>query len=435
MAYRNYSTANGFIVSQDGTGDFSTISAALTAASSGDTIFIRPGTYTENLTLKAGVNLSAFECDSSLNGTGKVIISGTCTLTAAGSVTISGIQLQTNSAALLAVTGTLASIVNLKNCYLNMTNNTGITFSTSSASGAINLQDCNGDLGTTGIGVFAHSSAGTLTFQTSFFTNSGGSSTASTISAGIVIVRQSRLTNPVTGSSTSQINFTQANINTSAQNVTCVTFGGTGTNTSDFSNYTSGTASAISVSASCTLTITQANVSSSNTNAITGAGTIHYSGITFSSSSTTINVTTQSTTGTLQGSKNTTPTAGFLGERIEGTASGVNIPNNTGTNITSISLTAGVWDITGIANFTTTGIMTILQVGISATSATITGTAGSQNANWNYASGIGSLALTLSIPAFRVVVSSTTTYYLPGVAVFSTGACSANGRLSATRVG
>jgi hypothetical protein len=225
MAYRNYSTANGFIVSQDGTGDFSTISAALTAASSGDTIFIRPGTYTENLTLKAGVNLSAFECDSSLNGTGKVIISGTCTLTAAGSVTISGIQLQTNSAALLAVTGTLASIVNLKNCYLNMTNNTGITFSTSSASGAINLQDCNGDLGTTGIGVFAHSSAGTLTFQTSFFTNSGGSSTASTISAGIVIVRQSRLTNPVTGSSTSQINFTQANINTSAQNVTCVTFG------------------------------------------------------------------------------------------------------------------------------------------------------------------------------------------------------------------
>src|SRR6187431_1669292 len=73
-----------------------TIAAALTSASSGDTIFIRPGTYTENITLKAGVNLTAYGSDDSLNGTGVVIINGTCTFTAAGSVTLYGLQLQTN---------------------------------------------------------------------------------------------------------------------------------------------------------------------------------------------------------------------------------------------------------------------------------------------------------------------------------------------------
>ena len=39
---------------------YTTIAAALTAASSGNTIFIKPGTYTENLTLKAGVKSKSF---------------------------------------------------------------------------------------------------------------------------------------------------------------------------------------------------------------------------------------------------------------------------------------------------------------------------------------------------------------------------------------
>ena len=77
MAYRNYSTACSHIVDANGSGDFTTIAAALTAASSGQTIFIRPGTYTENPTLKAGVNLSTFPSDAT---SGTVIIKGKCTL-------------------------------------------------------------------------------------------------------------------------------------------------------------------------------------------------------------------------------------------------------------------------------------------------------------------------------------------------------------------
>src|SRR5258708_20620706 len=124
LSTNTFGVAKWIVSATASDGTHTTIASALTSASSGDTIFIRPGTYTENLTLKAGVNLSAFGSDSSQNGTGKVIISGTCTMTTAGSVTISGIQLQTNSAALLAVTGTLASVVNLQNCYLNCTNTT-----------------------------------------------------------------------------------------------------------------------------------------------------------------------------------------------------------------------------------------------------------------------------------------------------------------------
>ncbi len=110
-------------------GTHTTIASAITSATSGDTIFLLPGTYTENLTLAAGVNLTAYNCDST---TPNVTISGKCTFTGAGTVSISGIRLQTNSDFLLAVTGSAASIVNLIDCYLNCTNNTGISYTSSS---------------------------------------------------------------------------------------------------------------------------------------------------------------------------------------------------------------------------------------------------------------------------------------------------------------
>lgn len=295
LATNNYGPAK-FIV--DGTttanGTHSTIATALTSASSGDTIFIRPGTYTENLTLKAGVNLTAFGSDASLNGTGKVIISGTCTMTTAGSVTISGIQLQTNSAALLAVTGSAASIVNVTNCYLNMTNNTGITYSSSDATSAINITNCAGDLGTTGIGFWTCTAAGTLNLKTSTFTNTGASTTASTNSATSIFIFHCSLFAPLSSSSTGLYQIHNSVISTSAQNATCLTTAGTqGNNSSDNSTYASGSASAISIGVGTTLNMSLCNISSTNTNAVTGAGILINGGLSFSNSSSLINTTTQ----------------------------------------------------------------------------------------------------------------------------------------------
>ena len=59
-----FGVAKWIVDSTASLGTHTTIAAALTSASSGDTIFIRPGTFTENLTLKAGVDLCAFDCDA-----------------------------------------------------------------------------------------------------------------------------------------------------------------------------------------------------------------------------------------------------------------------------------------------------------------------------------------------------------------------------------
>ncbi len=317
LATNNYGPAK-FVVdgSVTANGTHSTIQAAIDSASSGDTIFIRPkasaAAYSENLTLKAGVNLCAYGCDSSLNATGHVIISGTCTLTTAGTVTISGIQLQTNAAALLAVTGTLASKVNLENCYLNCTNNSGITYSTSSATSAINIRNCSGDLGTTGINLFAHSSAGLLSFYDSDFLNSGNSTTASTCSAGFLRCYKTQFRNPYTSSGTAATNCFYSifdGSNAGATNAIGVTEGGSGNYV--FCSIFGGTASAVSIGN--TSGLYQCNISSSNSNMITGAGTVQYDILSTSGSSSTINTTTQTTLFSLLGKYRATGQPAFLG--------------------------------------------------------------------------------------------------------------------------
>lgn len=294
LSTNNYGPAK-FIVSNESTavGTHSTISLAMASAVSGDTIFIRASAtpYTENVTLTPGVNIAAYGSDSSLNATGRVIISGNITMTAAGTCTISAIQLQTNGAALLSITGSAASVVNLIDCYLNCTNNTGITFSSSSASSVINITNCKGNLGTTGIGLFSHSSNGSLIFISSDFDNTGGSSTANTQSAGSSALRRTAFTNPLTTSGTASCSAIYAQFDTQTQNVTCFTSGGSGACAMLFCLFGSGSASSISISN--TTGLSQCIIGSSNTNAITGAGVLNYGHISFSSSSSNINTTTQ----------------------------------------------------------------------------------------------------------------------------------------------
>lgn len=262
-----------------------TLSSAMSAAVSGQTIFLRDS-VTENVTLTAGVNISAWT-GGSLN---TPTITGTLTMTTAGTCNISGIRLQTNSAVVLAVTGSAASIVNLFNCYLNCTNNTAITYSTSSGSSGINIYNCIGDLGTTGIGLFAHSASGTMYIENTNFTNSGGSSTANTCSSGILNCDRVQFSNPVTFSSTGTGTFEYSRITTTAQNITSLNGNG-GATSYKWCRFDSGSASSISCSGSANKFI-DCQIESSNTNAITGVGTISYSNLTFSGTSSQINTTT-----------------------------------------------------------------------------------------------------------------------------------------------
>ncbi len=89
----DYSTSR-FLVSQvAGFGNYLTIQSAVTAASTGDTIYIMDGSYTENITMKAGVALSSIVQDSHQPN---VLIIGKLTCSYSGECDVSGISFQTN---------------------------------------------------------------------------------------------------------------------------------------------------------------------------------------------------------------------------------------------------------------------------------------------------------------------------------------------------
>ncbi len=285
LSTNNYGPARLIVATSAANGTHTTLASAMADAVSGDTISLRDS-VTENVTLTAGVNIAAW-----IGGTlNTPSITGTLTMTTAGTCNISGIRLVTNSAALLAVTGNAASIVNLYNCYLNCTNNTGITYTSSSSSSRLSLYSCGGDLGTTGIALFANSSTGEFKTFYCVFTNTGASTTASTASAGITNTSYSQFANPITLSSTAASTWEYSQFSTTAQNVTAATLGG-GSSSCKWCRFDSGSASAVSISSSAAI-MEMCVISSSNTNAITGAGTLSYSGLSFSLSST-VNVTTQ----------------------------------------------------------------------------------------------------------------------------------------------
>src|SRR5690606_9724339 len=107
-----------------------TITAALSAATSGTTIHIYPGTYTEDFTLKAGISLNGFLGNNGDNGT--TVIVGKITFTEAGSSAINGIFLYTNSDYAIEMTGSNSCILRITTSRLRAANNTIINLTNSS---------------------------------------------------------------------------------------------------------------------------------------------------------------------------------------------------------------------------------------------------------------------------------------------------------------
>jgi len=274
LATNNYGEAKLIVSTSAANGTHTTLASAMSAASSGDTIFLRDS-VTENVTLTAGVNIAAWT-GGTLNTPS---ITGKLTMTTAGTCNISGIKLITNSDFLLAVTGSANSIVNLNNCFLSISNNTGISYTTSGASSAITLTNCQGDISTTGITCFSHSAVGGLTFNNCIITNNGQSTTASTCSSsGNVAFRNTRVGFTVTTSSTASFVSDYSFHESPAINLTMLTLNGTGSVQRILKSYVgSGTSSAISIGSGVTVIGTDITTNSSNANAITGAGTLNYS--------------------------------------------------------------------------------------------------------------------------------------------------------------
>lgn len=287
LATNNYGTAKFIVDASAANGTHTTIASAITSASSGDTIFIRPGTYTENLTLKDGVNLTAYNTDFSF-GTVKII--GKLTLTYSGVVSISGIRLQTNSDFIIESTGSNTGTLYLFNCSIVLTNNTGISSSNSNAT--IILETCTGDLGTTGIAIFSIS-GGSVNLRNSYFTNTGASTTANSASAGSVVYLYSSIFNPTSITGTGAFNGRWSTLSSSTQNVTVLTCNSSGAMNAQYCNFSSGSAAAITIT-SGTFQISHSLVNSSNgTSSIDGAGTINYDSLAMTNTGDNITTTTK----------------------------------------------------------------------------------------------------------------------------------------------
>lgn len=295
VSTNNYGPAKLIVATSAANGTHVTLASAMADAVSGDTIFLRDS-VTENVSLTAGVNIAAWT-GGSLNTPS---ITGTLTMTAAGTCNISGICLVTNSSFFLTVSGSAASIVNLENCYLNCSNNTGISFTTSSSSAQININKCKGDIGTTGISLFASTSAGSIGGVFTSIGNSGSSVTASTISAGNVNFINWNMNFPITTSSTAGILLNYCII-TAIGNTTALTVGGSGTSSISLCQFVSGSASAVSVGASGVLTLDACKISSSNANGVTGVGSVTYTDLVFDTTTSTVNTTTQASHATRNG--------------------------------------------------------------------------------------------------------------------------------------
>lgn len=273
-------------------GTFSTIQAAINAAVSGQTVFIRPGSYTENINMKAGVNLYSFIGNEGLPNT---TIIGNITHNTAGTVAITGIRLQTNSGNLLTVSGAVASIINLNNCFINCTNNTGVSYTSSSSSSAINFYNCQGNITTTGITFITSSGAGTVRFDGTFINNSGASTIASTFSDGLLLLRNSEVRFGITTSSTCELQANLSIFNCFTPNILCLTHGGATSSAIINSTLTSNTNSCISVSS--TITVSGTTFLTNTATVVSGAGNFVYASCNFYNNS---GVTATTTTGQFQ---------------------------------------------------------------------------------------------------------------------------------------
>lgn len=444
-------STTGFVVDSSVTpgsrGTYSDIQSAINAAVSGQTIFIKDGVYTQDLTLQPGVNLVAYGW-AGLNP--NVTIAGTCSLSGSGAVTITGIRLQTNGNYAVSVTGSVASRLYLVNCFLDATNFTHFQLSSSSSSSTIRIIDCWISTGTDSFGFFTVSGAGGLTIVGANALTTVATAVQSEFSSSNLFnCRFSSLNFPITTSGTGRLFAEHASFNTATANETALTIGATGDSGGNYLRsciVLSGTASAVVVNSAAYVNST--GIYSTDGSPISGSGTLRYTGVGFMfgnqlTPGTGLTLSRQPfDAGILVGNfAGTTVLAGNLGEYISASVAfnSVSVPlvNDIVSNITSIDLTPGTWDVSGIVQFT--GLTTTTyQVGaVTTSSATIANSAYGNNAVSATFSSTTANDVGVSIPAWRISVTPaqvTRTIYLVAQAGYTVGSGFAYGRISATRV-
>lgn len=279
MAYRDYGVANARCI---GTfGNFNTFIQAMSSsqAVSGAVFCPYAGTYTENFTLPANLTISALPGSQD---SASVVVLGKITFSAAGTSTISNIQLKTNGDYCIEVTGANECHLVLENVDLLCANFTAINFSNTNPLSTITLRNCTSDTLTTGVALYTMSSPGSMQHLYCDYNNTAASSTASNNSNGQVIINDcgSNIAFSSSGSGGISANGTQINTLQVGLNLTGINAQGTGNGTIINCSITSGSASSIAVGPGVILGIADNTLASSAPQyAINGTGTINLTSI------------------------------------------------------------------------------------------------------------------------------------------------------------
>jgi hypothetical protein len=188
--------------------------------------------------------------------------------------------------------------------------------------------------------------------------------------------------------------------------------------------------------------IANANLANSAVANLSGTNTGDQTNITGNAGTVTNGVyTTSQVTALTTTSTNDSAAAGKIGEIITASVtqgSPVALSTGTVTNITSISLTAGDWDVSGSISFNTAGTtsVTVYIGSINTVSATLP-TEPSTGAFYHHrqaATVYGAAFFTKPVGTTRISLSSTTTVYLLGYAEFTVSTMSGFGFIRARRV-
>ena len=229
------------------------------------------------------------------------------------------------------------------------------------------------------------------------------------------------------------MNFDNSTIDSSVVNGTSITVNGTVSSTTSISNsrLLSGSASTISIGSGSLCSVGNISVSSTNTNPITGSGTLNLGFVVFPNTGNIINVTNITLFPVIGGqyygrNTNTAPSAGMIGEQIRAvlaSGSAMSLTTTQGKSLTSINLTPGIWDVTGIVEFIPNATTSINQqvASISIVNNTIGSALGDDTILFNYIATSVQIGFgpAISVPALRISLSATTTYLLVAQATFT----------------
>jgi len=152
----------------------------------------------------------------------------------------------------------------------------------------------------------------------------------------------------------------------------------------------------------------------------------------FTTLSSTGNFTPSQTNGIVGTTTNNNANAGSVGEYVTATGTAVSLTNNTSTNVASISLTAGDWDVWGSIEFDSAGSTTISQTVAGVNTASGVLPAAPFKAINSYSATAGSI-IAGPVPQQRLSLASTTTVYLVGFCLFAVSTLTATGIIQARR--